>query len=199
MPHVAPLRLLWAVLPLCAVGAGCDPDCATVEPAYAGNATDEAWRVMLDAKAGAAASDDVEVVSGLDIDAGATEFTLGFTSTLQVASASPRLPSFPRSRPRRDVVDRVVDGVFSAVLPRAHAHLPPITSDVYLVEVAVAGRACPVAALTTDESVTFSGDDAAAIAGAAGEHSLTVWSAFLTQNRVTEGAFVTGPLTLTVE
>ena len=44
------------------LGAACGgEDCNTIEPAYVGDASDEAWRVLLDARADASTSGDIPV------------------------------------------------------------------------------------------------------------------------------------------
>ncbi len=73
----------------------------------------------------------------------------------------------------------------------ARAHLPPITGDVYFVELSVAGLDCPVArGLTTDESWTLSAAEWEAVKAHVGVPiQMDVTSAYLTENRVTEGPY----------
>lgn len=180
--------------------AACAPgDCNSTEPTYAGDANDETWRVMLDARGSADESDDVNITSpaeGDTVPAGEPA-TLTWTSELEVAALHGRgmtpLPSFRRPRPG------LFERLGATLLPVAHAHLPPITSDLYFVEVDVPDRACPVAGLTTDESFVFADGDWEAIATGGGERTLRILSAFVTENRVTEGPFLASPVTFTVE
>ncbi len=177
--------------------AGCDPDCESIEPRYAGEATDETWRALLDGRANATASDDVTITAPVKGGALAADepSAITWTSQLQVAGGEPprREPSVsPRRRPG------FLDLLSATLFPSAHAHGALITSDLYFVEVDVPDRRCPVAGLTTDESFTFDDDDWAAITDGAGPRTLRIMSAFVTQNRITEGPFLTAPLTFTV-
>ena len=182
--------------------SGCAEDCTAVEPTYAGEATDEAWREMLDARADAVEGGDAATFSAPAADAqvpASSSPTFAWESPLKVASASrpPRLPRLPGTWRRRapSLFDRVVD----VVLPSAHAHEPPITSDVHLLEVDVPGRTCPVAGLTTALSFTFDDEGWNAISAGGGERTARLLSAFLTENNVTEGPFLASPLSFTIE
>jgi hypothetical protein len=74
--------------------------------------------------------------------------------------------------------------------PLAKPHLPPVTGDVYLVEIGVPGRECPVNVLTTDESWQLDAASWAAVtAGGAHDATVTVTSAYLVEGRITEGPF----------
>jgi hypothetical protein len=177
------------------LAAACGDTCE--EPAFAGSASDEVWRVMLDARAAATTDGDVatftEPVAGATL-AAASPPTFSWLSPLKVAQALPS--STPAWRPRpKGLVDEVV----ALVLPPARAHLPPVTSDVYLLEVDVPGRTCPVAGLTTELGFAFSADGWATIAADGGARTARLLSAFVTDNRVTEGAFVAAPVSFTVE
>lgn len=179
--------------------AGCpaEDDCNAIEPEYAGAATDETWRVMLDARSTAEETTDVEVVvptDGEEIPQGNDPPSFAWESTLQVSMLE--LPHFssPRARPKRGLFDDVAQLVF----PVAHAHQPPITSDLYFLEIDVEGRACPVSALTTLESMIFSDTDWDEVTAAPGEKTLNILSAFVTENRITEGPFKAKPVTFSV-
>lgn len=89
------------------------------------------------------------------------------------------------------------DRLAALVLPSAHAHLPPVTSDVYLLEIDVPDR-CPVAGLTTELSFTFSAEDWAEVVAGGGARTARLLSAFVAENNVTEGPFLATPLTFTV-
>lgn len=187
------------------LASACETDCNAVEPAYGGEGNDEAWRVLLDGRARAEESSDVEITSpGADEALAKDEpATIAWTTTLQVAALSPSLsPSLPPSlsTPRsRRPVPGLFDKLSSLVFPVAHAHLPPITSDVYFLEIDVPGRTCPVAAVTTGASFAFSADDWAEVAVEPGERTLRLLGAFLTENRITEGPFQASPVTFTIE
>jgi hypothetical protein len=203
-----------------ALSVGCSEDCTTVEPAYAGEATDEVWREMLDARADATDGGDAATFTAPDADtavSSSTSPTFSWDSPLKVAALSPSTtsspaasspaassPSSPSGLPRwpgtwRRRAPSLFDRVVDVVLPAARAHEPPITSDAYFLEVDVPGRTCPVAGLTTALSFTFDDDSWATIATGGGERTAHLLSAFLTENNVTEGPFVAAPLTFTVE
>jgi hypothetical protein len=179
--------------------AGCETDCNTVEPAYAGDSTDEAWRALIDGRAGADDdSDDAPTFSAPD-DGGTFDGddapTFSWDSPLKVAMGAPK--SSAQGIRRRPLAP--FEHLSRLVIPVAHAHLPPITSDVYLLEVDVPGRACPVAGITTDLSFSFPSSDWEAIVAGGGARSARLLSAFLTENRITEGAFISPPLSFDVE
>lgn len=182
------------------IAAGCTPDdCNSIEPAYAGEATDETWRVMLDARADAEETSDVEVTEpedGAEFNVGGDVPVIAWDSSLEVAMlpTSPSLPSFPAHRRRHDLFDRVSEAVF----PVAHAHQPPITSDLYFVEIDVPDRKCAVAALTTLQSLILADGDWEEVTKGTGEHTLRILSAFVTENRITEGPYAAKPLTFSV-
>lgn len=183
---------------LTAVHSGCTEDCTEVEPAYAGDATDEAWRVMLDGRADAITGDDDAAVftAPSDEDDLGESPTFAWSSGLQVAMA-PTSPLPGRHRQRRGV-QRAFDDVAAMILPSARAHLPPVTGAVYLLEVDVPGKTCPVAGFTTELSFAFDDDDWRTVLADGGERTVRMVSAFLTENRITEGPFESAPLALTV-
>ena len=188
-----------AVAVVAACSSGCEPDCATLEPAYAGAASDEAWRVMLDARANAATGGDAAAFTVPTADTplpSTTAATFSWTSPLKVAGTGPLDPQLLLPRRRQPTV---MDRLTSLVIPVAQAHLPPITSDLYLLEVDVPGRTCPVAALTTELSFTFPSSDWEDIVAGTAAPTARLLSAFLTENRLTEGAFIAESVTFTVE
>ncbi len=182
-----------------AFGAGCEQDCNDVEPAYAGDATDEAWRALVDGRDTATNGDDAPTFSAPD-DGGTfgadDNPTFSWDSPLKVATLTP--PSTPREGVRRRGL-APFERLSALFIPAAHAHLPPITSDIYLLEVDVPGRTCPVAGITTGLSFSFASSDWEAIVAGGGARSARLLSAFLTENRITEGAFVSAPLEFDVE
>jgi len=188
-------RVLVSAVALC-FAASCGDPCA--EPSYAGAATDEVWRVMLDARATATSAGDVAVFEAPVADAvvaAGTPPTFSWSSPLKLASNTTHHPS-PAWTPRPR---GIVDDLFALVIPAARAHLPPITSDLYFLEVDVPGQSCPVAGLTTELSFTFPSEAWSTIAAGGGPRTARLLSAFVTQNRVTEGAFVAAPVTFTIE
>ncbi len=181
-------------------GGGCAEDCDTVEPAYAGEANDEVWRVLVGARADASGGGDAATITAPEDNAVLVKGSspaISWDSPLQVGVLTPfeqRLQHAHRRRPKA-LFERLSD----VLIPAAHAHLAPITSDVYFLELDVPGRTCPVALLTTETSATFSDDDWATIVGASGPRTLRLLSAFVTENRLTEGPFLAAPVGFTVE
>ncbi len=191
------LAVLFVVVAL--LQAGCE-DCSSVEPAYGGVATDEAWRVMVDARAAAVEGDQAAAVTfpveGTALSQSNDAAALTWESPLKTALWAPSSMELRAGRHRHQ--PGLLDALSQALLPRALAHLPPVTSDLHFVEVDVPGRTCPVSGLTTEESFLFDDEDWAAITGEAGERTLRIMSAFLTENRITEGPFTGTPVSFTV-
>jgi hypothetical protein len=189
MPRALPLCAAFACA-LAALGCGANP--CDLEPAYGGDATDEVWHVLDDAKDDAKEGDDAADIerptAGQAFQASDGPPTFSWTSALKLALAPAHPPQLRRAR---SGVDALVDSLANALVPRAFAHEPPITCDAYLVDVTVPGQQCPVQAVTTELEATL--DDAAwEIVGAAkGQDgfSIVVTSAYLESNRITEGPF----------
>jgi hypothetical protein len=182
--------------------AACTTDCTAVEPAYAGLATDEAWLELLDARVDATEGDGAPTFTAPEADVvvdAAKAPTFTWDSPLKLASTSPHALPSPVIGPWRRPAPSWLDRVSGLVLPKAHAHEPPITSDVYLLEVDVPGRTCPVAAVTTELSFAFDDEGWAAIVDGGGARTARLLAAFLTENNVTEGPFVAAPRAFTVE
>jgi hypothetical protein len=185
-------------------GAGCTEDCTTVEPEYAGETTDEVWSVLVGARAEATTGNDSATITSPAANAvvdAATPLTITWDSPLRIAAHTPRapqLPHLPGARVQRP--STWMQTLTDLVLPSAHAHLAPITSDVYLVEVEVPGRTCPVSVLTTELSATFSDEAwASIIGGDSGARTVRLMSAFVTENRITEGPFTASSVAFTAQ
>jgi hypothetical protein len=72
----------------------------------------------------------------------------------------------------------------------AKPHLPPVTGDVYFVEIAVPGRRCPVNLITTNLSWQLDATTWAELtAGGAKTLSVTLTSAYLETGLITDGPF----------
>lgn len=166
-------------------------------PFYAGTATDEAFQTIVDAYA--SATDDPQKVvvtvpsEAQVIAASGSAPTFTWTSPLALGTphASERGLAVVRKPPARAWLAEAWDAVASFVVGTAHAHLPPITGDIYFIEIKAPGAACPVArALTTDVSWTPSAADWAALVATNGTTlEFVVTSAYLAENRVQEGPF----------
>ena len=189
-------RLLLApfiVLPL-AWSTGCAEE-GCPEPSYGGRASDESFRTMVDARDQAVADEtNAPVVTSPEnealLDSEGAAPTFSWTSALKLSMGPSALPA-PATRPRGP---SLIDVMSELVIPKAHAHLPPVTGDVYLVEVTWPDRECPVAAHTTDLEWQLDKDSWDALKewrGGEESLSLTIISAYLNENRLSEGPFKT--------
>lgn len=175
--------------------SACDTDSTDCgEPLYAGKATDEAWRAMVDVKQRPTdSSRAVTLLSpteGQQYAADATPPTFEWSSPLRASLVRPQqgaLALQAAPRPSRSFTAWLGD----LLLPSAQAHLPPFTGDLYWVEISAPGGTCPVVqVLTSDLSWQPDTNTWAELGKHAGEPlSVQVMSAYLVQNRVTEGPY----------
>jgi len=173
--------------------SACDSNSECEEPLYGGNATDEAWRSLVDVKQRPADSSlAVTVVSPTEGELYATDAApprWEWTSPLNASVDRPRsgalaLEASPRSS------RSFTAWLGELLLPTAHAHLPPFTGDIYWVEVSTPGAKCPVAqVLTSDLSWQLDATTWAKLARSGQSFSVQVTSAYLQENRVTEGPY----------
>ena len=189
---VAPVAVL--ALGLAACPAPADP-CAD-KVLYTGGGTDEAWATMLDAKAHATTDPQGPTITS---PAAAEKLpkadppTFTWESPLKVGALSPAEVGKPRRSPS------LLDRISSAVIAPAYAHEPPVSSDVYLVEIPIAGDECPVTVVTTDLSVKLDAASWARLTPLAGQDlTLSVTSAYLQTGRVQEGPYKAAPVTFQV-
>ncbi|CAM3738145.1 hypothetical protein G4177_01270 [Corallococcus sp. ZKHCc1 1396] len=168
------------------------PECG--EPLYAGGATDEAWRTLVDARS--RPQDSSRAVTLLSPEAGQTYVTSEaaplwrWTSPLRASLQRPgRGGPSPVARPR-ETGRSVLAWLGGLVLPAAQAHLPPYTGDLYWVKVQVPGRQCPLEMLTSELQWQLDDGSWRTLRDAAGQAlSVQVMSAYLVQNRITEGPY----------
>ncbi|WP_164012613.1 hypothetical protein [Pyxidicoccus trucidator] len=193
-------KLLWTSLSaaLLALAPACDnddPESECGEPLYGGDATDEAWRTLVDAKGQPADSSQAVTLESpaqgqtySSIDAPPT-----WRWTSPLASRLPGLepegtPSAP-SRPR-DGGRSMLAWLGNLLLPSAEAHLPPFTGDIYWVQVTVPGRECPVELLTSNLEWQLDAATWDTLRGFVDQDlSVQVTSAYLVQNRLREGPY----------
>lgn len=177
----------WRIAVVCGaalLAAGCgEAECG--EPRYEGGTQDEAFRAMVDAESSIAKGDEraVTVVSPAD---GQT-FAVGtmpptFTWSSPIRSAEVRTRVSP---PRRNLWDRIRGWVISD----AYAHGEPYTGDLYDLSVSIPGESCPVRVLTGNVSWTPSVEVWERIVAAPGERVVSIVSAYMRDNRVTEGPY----------
>ncbi|PTL83281.1 hypothetical protein [Vitiosangium sp. GDMCC 1.1324] len=171
-------------------------ECA--EPLYAGKATDEAWHAMVDVKSkpidSSRAVNLLSPTSGEVYPADATPPAWEWTSPLRASLMRPQqgaLALEAAPRPSRSLTAWLGD----LFIPTAHAHLPPYTGDLYWVEVSTPGSTCPVVQVLTSElSWQLDANTWAELGKNAGKDlTVQVMSAYLVQNRVTEGPYRLDP------
>lgn len=178
------------------VGCPAADPCAAEEPAYGGLGNDEVWLTLKDAKASATHAGDFPTVTAPAADArlpAASAPTVAWESPLKLALGA---PPQPLQRVRRSLLDDVSE----LVIPGAHAHEVPVSSDAYLAEIFVPGRGCPVSIVTTELSHVLDADSWAVLVDAAGQAlTLQLTSAYLANGRVGEGPFRADDVAFTVE
>lgn len=170
--------------------AACQPKCP--EPQYEGKASDEAWLTMIDgedrATADAMKGPQLGTADGAALPASPAP-TFQWSSTL-ISSAPRRVPA-PSPRPSHPL-----RGLF---ISEAWAHLPPVTGAIFWFKIAVPGEACPVEVLSTRTEYTPTEGIWATLKKGTGPRTITGISAYLTDNRITEGPFkMPSPVTFTV-
>ncbi|HEX8823980.1 MAG TPA: hypothetical protein VF794_28940 [Archangium sp.] len=181
-----------AVLSLAA--SACDSNSSECgEPVYVGRATDEAWRALVDAKQRPADSSlAVTLVSPSEGQLYATEAApprWEWTSPLRASLDRPRSGALALAPPPRSSRSFTA-WLGELLLPTAHAHGTPFTGDIYWVEVSTPGSKCPVAqVLTPDLSWQLDANTWAELGKNGNAFSLQVTSAYLQENRVTEGPY----------
>ncbi|WP_257452016.1 hypothetical protein [Archangium lipolyticum] len=168
--------------------SACDPETSESEcgePLYAGKATDEAWRAMVDArKKPRDSSRAVTLHSPTEGEVYSADATppVWQWSSLSASLFRPQPPRAPRS---------LASWLGELLVPSAHAHLPPYTGDLYWVEVSTPGGKCPVVqVLTSEVSWQLDANSWAELGKNAGKDlTVQVTSAHLLQNTVTEGPY----------
>lgn len=191
-------KLLWTsgAAALLALAAACgekEPGTECGEPLYGGEATDEAWRTLVDAQGQPADSSQAVALSAPT--AGQTYSTTDAPPTWRWTSPLASLLPSPGPLPARR---SVLAWLGNLVLPTAEAHLPPITGDIYWVQVTVPGRQCPVEMLTTHLEWTLDSATWDTLRGAVDQDlSVQVTSAYLVQNKLREGPYrLAAPVTV---
>lgn len=169
--RAVPALLLWLL-------TACPGKCP--EPQYEGKATDEAYLSMVDAESRATAdamkAPQLQVTEGMQFPSSPVP-TFRWTSTL-TASATPP----PRAAPSSPWYRELLYG-------SAWAHLPPVTGSVFWFKIAVPGELCPVELLSTRTEWTPTAEIWTKLGKGSGPRTVTAQSAYLTENRITEGPF----------
>lgn len=171
------------------------------EPLYAGGATDEAWRAMVDARNQPQDSSRAVTLtspeSGHVYAPGEPAPLWQWTSPLRASLERPgrAVPLLPLQHARpRESKRSVLAWLWNQVLPTAEAHLPPYTGDLYWVKVYAPGRECPIAQVLTSELQWQLDGGSWQTLKDSPDNALTVQvvSAYLVQNRITEGPYSLG-------
>ncbi len=203
------MRVVVVALCLASLAAACGPTgdpCLEPdqEPAFDGNVTDDTWLTMKDVEPHATFDEASSPVFTAPADGAAVRAapTFTWTSPLRVASLEPaRKPARKAVRvPARGFIGGAADALFGALDPPALAHLPPKTGDMYLIEMPLSGRTCPLGVHTSNLQVTL--DDAAwkELKDHKGEDiTASIVGAYLVNNRVSEGPYKGNPVTFHVE
>jgi hypothetical protein len=162
---------------------------ACPEPFYAGEATDEAWQALVDAED--RVSTDNTNAPLIEIPAEGEVFPKSALAPRFRWSSAIALLTAPRSERRVELAHAPsLRERFEALLwSTAHAHLPPITGDVYYLRL-YTGASCSLDVMTTSLEWPVSADAWTAMQEAAGNGLvLDITSAYLTENRITEGPY----------
>lgn len=172
-----------------ALFAGCGASNPCGEPHYGGNATDEAWRTMVDGERRviadeAKASTVLQPTEGQEYPASGAAPTLRWSSPL-AASVAPLRRSAPVPGWRFRLSDLLIG--------EAWAHGAPVTGPIHLIKITAPGAKCPVQAITTQLEWRIP-DGAWETLKASGGQALTleITSAYLQENRISEGPFRAG-------
>lgn len=192
-------KLLWTscAAALLALAPACGDDTSDTEcgePLYGGDATDEAWRTLVDAKDRAAAGSQAVTLESPAVGQSYSSIdappTWRWTSPLASLLPGPGpVPASPGARPR-DTGRSVLAWLGNLVLPSAEAHLPPFTGDIYWVQVTVPSRRCPVELLTSNLEWQLDAATWDILRGAVDQDlTVQVTSAYLLQNKLREGPY----------
>lgn len=179
-----------------------EPSCG--DPAYDGSASDEAWLTMIDGEAivklGDARAPVIESpAEGATLSLSGPPIELRWTSSLSAALSPRRSPRTPAERVEAGTLTRLTRAASGLFVSTAFAHLPPVTGDIYDLKLSIPGRTCPIEILTTELDYPLSASQWAALgASGAGTITLEITSAFLRENRITEGPYRPAPRTFQV-
>jgi len=200
------LSALLLAAPVSQTLSACDGDPAAEEeeftdgcgdPQYVGSTSDEAWKAIVDAYADAAVGSASAVTitapaADTKFPASGSEPTFAWTSPIARGPLHPQvLAHAPETRKAMSWLDDALSAVGGFFVGTAHGHLPPVTGDVYYIELKTAGSACPIArALTTSESWVPDADNWEAIKATVGVPiEIVITSVYLSENRITEGPY----------
>jgi len=195
------LRTLPALLAasFLAATASCDDHGTTTdpcgEPEYGGAATDEAFTSIVDGEKRVSADDTKSVA--ITVPTQSQVFQRSAPPLLRwmpgsVSSSMSRL-HVPASRRFATRVPTREKSPFAWVArlfeSEAWAHEPPITGPLFYLHFTVPGRACEVRVLTTMTSYQVSTAAFDAFKAATGPITLSITSAYVRENRITEGPY----------
>lgn len=163
------------------------------EPFYDGKGSDESWRTLKDGEARATRNDAKAVTLFVPLEGQklAPAAPATFTWTTPLTASLRRLP--PQSLSRFSVLSGLVYG-------SAWAHLPPVTGPLHLLRITAPGRTCPIEVVTSKTEWIPSAEAWAQLKDTGAQTlTLDVFSAYLQENRISEGPFHrTRPITFSV-
>ncbi len=188
------MRTLLALLALALTACGTPPSCP--DPFYDGKGSDEAWRTMQDGEARATKDDSKAVTLFYPTEGEKIPNAMSPTfkwSTPLTASLLP-LPARPYRSP--SMLSRLSELVYSS----AWAHLPPVTGPLHLLRISVPNQSCPIELVTTKVEWIPTAEAWTKLKATAGKTlTLDVYSAYVVENRISEGPFhLTQTLTFSV-
>lgn len=197
----AALTALIALIATLAGGCPSEP-CASEEPAYGGLGNDEVWLTLRERKAQAAAGDDAPTIIAPTASAvlpAADVPTFAWESPLKIALA-PHVPAPLFRHDAPSLLQRAIAGASHALIPVAHAHLAPVSSDVYLVDLLLPGRECPVSIVTSELSHELDTETWSLLRESGGaEITMQLTSAYLSSGNITEGPYQAADVAFTIE
>ena len=120
-------------------------------------------------------------------------------SWVRVAAARRQRRTLPAEPHDERPVEHFARGLAEFLHPVAHAHLPPVSGDVYRLVFTIPGDAAPLRIFTTDPSYTPAGSAFTKLAATTGPISLELVRTYLMDNRVMEGPFRLPTITITAE
>lgn len=179
------------------VSIGCDEGTTTPgidDVIFEGAASDEAWVAISEATPTDDTSGWLFAPTSFALEASPPSF-----SWTRVSIARPQRRTVPVEPQAERTIEHFARGLGEFLHPVAHAHLPPVSGDVYRLVFTIPGDATPLRILTTDPSFTPAGSAFTKLAATTGPISLELVRTYLMDNRVMEGPFRLRTITITAE
>jgi len=161
---------------------------------FEGAASDEAWVAISEATPTDDTSSWLFAPTSFARAAAAPSFAWS-----RVAAARRQRRTPPVEPQAERPIEHFARGLGEFLHPVAHAHLPPVSGDVYRLVFTIPGDAAPLRLLTTDPNYTPAGAAFTKLAATTGPSSLELVRTYLMDNRVMEGPFRLPTITITAE